>query len=312
MDPQVEALIQAMAAQAQANGAPAMNTLPAADARANAEVSFDAFNQPMPASVRTEDRHIPGPARDIPVKVFTPEGAGPFPLVVYFHGGGWVIGSPHTHRRLCAQFAESVGAVVVSVHYRLAPEHKAPAALDDCIAATRWAIEHAAELNADGSRYALAGDSAGGNLVLASALVLRDAGDPQARLLLGLYGTYDLEFDKDANAENTDGPILTMETMRWFKDHYVGGSGIPDEDPRVSPLRGDLAGLPPARLIVGTMDPLRDDSVLVAEKIERSGGKVTLSIYDDMPHLFLQLDMMLDGGKKGVAEAVGALREALA
>lgn len=312
MDPQVEALIQAMAAQAQANGTPAMNTLPAAEARANAEVSFDAFNQPMPASVHIEDRHVPGPAGDIPVKVFTPQGTGPFPLVVYFHGGGWVIGSPHTHRRLCAQFAESAGAVVVSVHYRLAPEHKAPAALDDCVAATRWAIAHAGELNADAGRYALAGDSAGGNLVLATALVLRDAGDPQARLLLGLYGAYDLEFNKDANDENSSGPILTMETMHWFKDHYVGGAGIPDSDPRVSPLRGDLTGLPPAHLIVGTMDPLRDDSVLVAEKIERSGGKVTLSMYEDMPHLFLQLDMMLDGGKKGVAEAVAALREALA
>lgn len=312
MDPQVEALIQAMAAQAAASGAPAMYTLPAAEARANAELTFDAFNQEIPESVRVADRTIPGPAGEIPVKVFTPEGSGPFPLVVYFHGGGWVIGSPHTHRKLCARLAEGANAVVVSVHYRLAPEHKAPAALDDCVAAARWAVEHASELDADGGRYALAGDSAGGNLVLAAGLALRDAGDPEPRLLLGLYGVYDVEFDKDAHSENRDGPILTIDTMQWFKGHYLDGSGIAEDDARVSPLRGDLAGLPPVHLIVGTLDLLRDDSLLLAEKIEAAGGKVTLSVYEDMPHIFLQLEALLDGGKKGIAEAAEALREALA
>ena len=147
MDPQVEGLLQMMAAQAEAAGAPPMWELDAATARAGAETSFAAFNQPMPESVGIADRTIPGPAGEIPVKVFTPKGSGPFPLLVFLHGGGWVIGSPGTHARMCAELAEGAGVVVVSVHYRLAPEHPAPAALDDCVAAVRWAVAHAAALS---------------------------------------------------------------------------------------------------------------------------------------------------------------------
>ncbi|QFG02494.1 alpha/beta hydrolase [Tepidiforma bonchosmolovskayae] len=310
MDPQVEALLQMMAAQAQAAGVPPLWELDPATARANAEVSFQAFNQPLPASVTITDRTIPGPAGEIPVKIFTPAGQGPFPLVVYFHGGGWVIGSPATHTKLCAELAEGAGAVVVSVHYRLAPEHTPPAQLDDCVAAVRWAVDHAAELNADGSRFALAGDSAGGNLAACAALRLRDEGGPRARLQLLLYGAFTGNNDLPSVIENGEGKILTRQMMDWFYRHYLSAGADP-KDPYIFPINGDLRGLPPAHLIVGTLDPLLDDSKLYAEALQKARVPVKLSIYQDQPHIFLQLTAMLDGAKKGMAEACEALRTAL-
>ena len=310
MDPQVEALLQMMAAQAQAAGVPPLWELDPATARANAEVSFQAFNQPLPASVTITDRTIPGPAGEIPVKIFTPAGQGPFPLVVYFHGGGWVIGSPATHTKLCAELAEGAGAVVVSVHYRLAPEHTPPAQLDDCVAAVRWAVDHAAELNADGSRIALAGDSAGGNLAACAALRVRDEGGPRARLQLLLYGAFTGNNDLPSVIENGEGKILTRQMMDWFYRHYLSAGADP-KDPYIFPINGDLRGLPPAHLIVGTLDPLLDDSKLYAEALQKAGVPVKLSIYQDQPHIFLQLTAMLDGAKKGMAEACEALRTAL-
>jgi acetyl esterase len=310
MDPQVEALLQMMAAQAQAAGVPPLWELDPATARANAEISFQAFNQPLPASVTITDRTIPGPAGEIPVKIFTPAGQGPFPLVVYFHGGGWVIGSPATHTKLCAELAEGAGAVVVSVHYRLAPEHTPPAQLDDCVAAVRWAVDHAAELNADGSRIALAGDSAGGNLAACAALRLRDEGGPRARLQLLLYGAFTGNNDLPSVIENGEGKILTRQMMDWFYRHYLSAGADP-KDPYIFPINGDLRGLPPAHLIVGTLDPLLDDSKLYAEALQKAGVPVKLSIYQDQPHIFLQLTAMLDGAKKGMAEACEALRTAL-
>lgn len=310
MDPQVEALLQMMAAQAQATGAPQMWDLPADVARANAEVSFAAFNQPMPDSIAIADRSIPGPAGEIPVKVFTPQGDGPFPLLVFLHGGGWVIFSPATHAKLCAELAEGAGVVVVSVHYRLAPEHPAPAPLDDCVAAIRWAVANAGELNADGSRFAVGGDSAGANLTAAAMLRLRDEGGPAARLQLLLYGAFTIDNDLPSVIENGEGKILTRKSMEWFYSHYLSG-GASVDDPYIAPIKGDLRGLPPARLIVGTLDPLLDDSKLYAKALEAAGVPARLSVYQDQPHVFMQLSAILDGGKRGVAEACQALREAL-
>ena len=299
-----------MAAQAQATNAPQMWDLPAAEARATADTGFAAFNQPMPTSVAVADRTIPGPAGEIPVKVFTPAGRGPFPLLVYLHGGGWVIGSPETHAKLCAELAEGAGVVVVSVHYRLAPEHVPPASLDDCVAAIRWSVEHAAELNADGSRFAVGGDSAGGNLAAASMLRLRDEGGPKAKLQLLFYGAYTGDNELPSVNFNAEGKILTKKAMEWFYAQYLSG-GADLKDPYIAPIHGDLRGLPPALLIVGTLDPLLDDSKLFARKLQEAGVPATLSIYEDMPHVFVQLTAILDGGKKAVGEACVALKNAL-
>jgi len=311
MDAQVEALLGMLAAQAEATGAPPMWELPADVARAQTDAAFAAFNQPLPGSVGIADRAIPGPAGEIPIKVFTPGGEGPWPLLVYLHGGGWVIGSPATHAKLCAELSEGAGVVVVSVDYRLAPEHPAPAALDDCVAAIRWAAGNAGALNADGSRFAVGGDSAGANLTAAAMLRLRDEGGPRARLQLLLYGAFTFDNGLPSVIENGEGKILTRQSMEWFYGHYLAG-GATTADPYIAPIKGDLHGLPPARLIVGTLDPLRDDSQLFAKALEEAGVPATLSVYPDQPHVFLQLSAFLDAGKRGVAEACSALGEALA
>jgi acetyl esterase len=264
----------------------------------------------MPEIGSIVDRTIPGPAGEIPVKIFTPTGSGPFPLLVYLHGGGWVIGSPNTHAKLCAELAEGAGVVVLSVDYRLAPEHPAPEPLDDCVAAIRWASEHSREVGGDGGRFAVAGDSAGANLAAAAALRLRDEAGPKPGFLLLFYGAYTGDLDLPSVIENAEGKILTRKAMEWFYMHYLSG-GADTRDPYITPINADLQGLPPTHLIVGTLDPLLDDSKLFAEKLEDAGVRARLSIYQDMPHIFLQLSGMLDGGKKGVAEACEALREAL-
>ena len=311
MDAQVEGLLQMMAAQRQAVAAPPMWELPADVARAGADTGFQAFNAPMPTNVAIADRTIPGPAGEIPVKVFTPEGTGPFPLLVYLHGGGWVIGNPLTHQKLTAEFAAGAGVVVVSVHYRLAPEAPAPAALDDCVAAIRWSVAHATELRADGSRFAIGGDSAGGNLTAAACLRLRDEGGPRARLQLLLYGAFDHDFTRPSYERNGEGKILELPAMHWFWNHYLSG-GADDAHPYISPARGTLAGLPPAHLIVGSLDPLLDDSIIYADRLKKAGVPASLSIYEDMPHVFLQLSAMLDGGRRGVEECCAVLKTALA
>lgn len=310
MDPQVQALFDMMEAQAAAAGAPPMWELPADVARANAETGFAAFNAGAPELASVVDTTIPGPAGQIPVKILTPKGEGPFPLLVYLHGGGWVIGSPATHEKLCAELADGAGVVVVSVDYRLAPEHPAPAALEDCVAAIRWSVENAPTINADPSRFAIGGDSAGANLAAAAALQLRDSAGPQASLLLLIYGCYDLAFETQSCVENGEGKILTLQSMHWFRQHYLS-NGADLRDPLISPIHANLGGLPPAHLIVGSLDPLLDDSRLFASKLEAADVPTRLSVYEDMPHVFLQLSAFLDGGKKGVAEAVEALSGAL-
>ncbi len=311
MDPQVQALLDMMAAQAQATGAPPLHTLDAPVARAGAETAFVAFNTGAPDLPSIVDRDVPGPGGPIPIRVYTPPGTAPFPLLVYLHGGGWVIGSRDTHHKLCAELALGAGVVVASVDYRPAPEFPAPAPLDDCVAAIRWCVDHGPKLGADSARFAIGGDSAGGNLAAASAIRLRDQGGPRARLQLLLYGAFDHDLTRPSYIANGEGKILTLDAMKWFWAHYLSG-GADDQHPSISPARGDLRGLPPAYLIVGTLDPLLDDSTEYAQKLEAAGVPVTLSVYEDVPHVFLQLTGMLDGGKKGVAEACEALRKALA
>jgi acetyl esterase len=310
MDAQVEGLLQMMAAQAQAANVPPMWEMDAATARAGAEVSFQAFNQPMPDGVTITDSTVPGPAGAIPVKVFNP-GGGTLPLLVYLHGGGWVIGSPSTHAKLCAELALGARCVVVSVDYRMAPEHPAPAPLDDCVAAIKHIVTNASDFGADGSRFAIGGDSAGGNLTAAAALRLWDEGGPQAKLLLLFYGAYTGDLDLPSVVANGEGKILTRQAMRWFYDHYLSG-GASTDDPLIAPIKGNLKGLPQALLIVGTQDPLLDDSKLFSKALTEAGVPNKLSIYEDQVHVFVQLTAMLDGAKKAVAEANEALKAAFA
>ena len=305
LDPQARALLD----QIEAMGAPPMWQQTPEEARAGmlllAAVAGTA-EEPVP----TEDRSVPGPAGDIPVRVYRPESNTPLPVVVYFHGGGFVIGDITTHDTTCQRLAAGVPAVVVSVDYRLAPEHRFPAAADDCEAATRWVSTNASELGGDASRLAVAGDSAGGNLAAVVARRARDAGGPSIAYQLLVYPATDATGSFPSHTENGTGYLLDADSMRWFLAHYLA-----DGDPRhpdVSPLfADDLSALPPAFVLTAEFDPLRDEGEAYAERLRQAGVPVTASRYDGMIHGFYGLDSIFDSATKATAETVLALRDAL-
>ena len=257
-----------------------------------------------------QDRLIPGPAGDIPVRLYRPDVAGPLPVVVFFHGGGWSIGSIDTHEPLCEQFAVQVPAVVVSVDYRLAPEHPYPAALEDCLAATAWASAHAPDLGGDPGRLAVAGDSAGGNLAAVVCLKARDTGGPPIAFQLLLYPATDLVTSYPSYVENGQGYFLTLEDLEWFARNYA-----PDDkyrEPDVSPLFAErISGLPPALIVTAGFDPLRDQGEAYAQRLREGGVRAASLHYPGMTHAFLQLDQVVPAAHDAVQKTAATLREEL-
>jgi len=245
--------------------------------------------QTLPQVRSIEDGTVPGPAGDIPIRIYRPEADGPVPTVVFFHGGGFVIGDIDTHDDHTRLICRDVEAVVVSVDYRLAPEHPFPAGFEDCLAATQWVAEHIAELGGDIDRIAIAGDSAGGNLAAAVALVTAKEGGPKLAAQLLIYPGVDFREDDDlhpSRVENGEGLFLTAEDMRWFRSHYLHDEAHVD-DPRASVLLApDLTGLPPAIVGTGEYDPLRDEGEAYAKALEDAGVKVVLRRYDGLIHGF--------------------------
>src|SRR5438067_11676117 len=218
-----------------AAGMPELGTLPVAETR-EAFKGVAAFGGPPESLARVEERSIPGPAGKIPLRIYTPEGRGVLPVLVYFHGGGWVIGTFETHDGVCRHLAKQSQAVVVSVDYRLAPEHKLPAAAEDCYAATCWVADNAAALHADAKRLAVGGDSAGGNLAAVVSLMARDRGKPKIAFQLLVYPVTDHGYDTASYRENAEGYLLTKESMVWFWNHYLGRADD-GANPYASPLR---------------------------------------------------------------------------
>jgi acetyl esterase len=220
--------------------------------------------------------------------VIVPPGSPPHATLLYLHGGGWSIGSPATHEKLARQLCVGAGVVVVSVDYRLAPEHPFPSPLEDCVAAARWTRANVARYGGDPQRLAIGGDSAGANL---SAAVINDLrAEISFRAALLLYGAYDLiasRRDYDRHAPGGD-PVLPKEQMDLMLGAYLGGGADPD-DPRMSPLKADLRGFPPACLICGDADPLWGESLHMREALRQRGCEATLHRYREMPHAFLQL-----------------------
>ena len=266
---------------------------------------------PTPVA-RIEERMIPGPAGEMLVRIYWPESTGPLPLVVFFHGGGFVLCSLDTHDELARGLCHGSGAVVVSVDYRLAPEAPYPAAADDCYAALVWAVSHAAELGADGARVAVAGDSAGGNLAAVTALRARDLGGPALRHQCLIYPVTDCRFDTPSYIENADGYFLTAESMRWFWSHYLQDMGRAAE-PYASPLRApSLAGLAPALVITAEYDPLLDEGEHYAQALLAAGVPTTLKRYDGMIHGFVSMAEIFEDGRAAQSLAGRHLREALA
>jgi acetyl esterase len=302
---------QALLGQMESSGVPPLHTMSVEQARQLIVQLLVPPGEREPVA-RVEDRQIPGPAGPIPLRVYTPRGAGPFPALVYFHGGGWVIGNLETHDATCRALANESGAVVVSVDYRLAPEHRFRAGVDDSDAATRWVADHAAEIGVDPGRIAVGGDSAGGNLAAVIALLARDRGGPPLRFQLLVYPVTDHRFDTPSYRENGDGYFLTKDAMVWFWNHYLAreADGL---DPMASPLRAaDFRGLPPALVITAEYDPLRDEGEAYAERLRKGGVPVTLTRYDGTIHGFFTMGFALSDGKRGIEEAAAALRAALA
>lgn len=257
-----------------------------------------------------ENRKIPGPAGALAVRIYRPAGDAPKPILVFFHGGGWVIGSLDTHDHVARKLANEIDAVVVSVDYRMGPEDRFPAAVEDSFAALQWAHAEAAAIGGDPDRVVVAGDSAGGNLAAIVAQVARTSG-PDVRFQLLVYPVTDYEFTSASMEDNAEGYYLTRNMMRWFFDRYLNG---PDEgdDPRVSPLRNpDLSGLPPAFVITMEYDPLRDQGVAYGDAMRAAGNTVASTTYPGLFHGCFGMDEMIDAAKVPFADAVAAVRSAV-
>jgi acetyl esterase len=301
LDPTTEALLAQMA-EAEA---PAMTEVPPPAARE----MYRAMQPPAPEIEvgAVEDRSVPGPDGDVPIRVYRPAGDGPFGLHVFFHGGGWVIGDLDTHDADCRELCVGAGVVVVAVDYRLAPEHPFPAAPEDCYAATVWAAEHAGELGARPGPISVGGDSAGGNLAAVVSLLARDRGGPEIALQLLVYPVTDAAMDTASFTENGDGYMLTAEGMHWFWDHYCT---VADRtDPRASPMRApDLSGLPRALVMTAEYDPLRDEGEAFARRLQEAGVTAEVQRYDGLIHGFFSMGRMIPAARPGIEAACAALR----
>lgn len=264
---------------------------------------------PTPVA-RVEDRCIPGPAGDLPVRIYWPEAAGTRPLLVFFHGGGFVLCSLETHDELCRALCRDTEAVVVSVDYRLAPESKYPAAADDCYAALAWAATNAASLGADPARVAVAGDSAGGNLAAVTALRARDLGTPLLCHQALIYPATTCDFDSVSYRENGEGYFLTAEAMRWFWSHYLADMSQSAEPYACPAKAASLAGLPPATVVTAEYDPLRDEGEDYGHALAAAGVPAVTRRYDGMIHGFVSMADVFEDGRDAQLMIARRLRQA--
>ncbi len=304
LDPQVVAVMEQVAAL----GLPAPHTVSPAEARANAKKRP---RSPGPEVAKVEDRNIPGPDGGVPVRIYTPDGDGPFPILAWYHGGGWVVGDLESADGVSRSLCAGGQCVVVSVDYRLAPDTKFPGPAEDCWAATTWAVNNAAEINGDPARLAVGGDSAGGNLAAAMSLMAADRGGPDIALQLLVYPVADRDFGTVSYTDNAEGYSLTKVTMQYYWDQYIDAEHA--TNPYAVPMQAnDLAGQPPALVITAEFDPLRDEGEAYAKRLREAGVETTATRYDGMIHGFFNMGAAVDKGRQAVDEASAALRNAFA
>lgn len=259
---------------------------------------------------KSEDQVIAGSQGDIPIRIYTPEGDGPFGILMNFHGGGWVIGDLDTSDALCRQLATLADIIVISVDYRMAPEAPYPAAVVDAYEATQWAADNMANLNGNG-KLAVTGESAGGNLSAVVALKARDENGPKINFQCLLYPVTDCDMSRQSYADNGVGYLLELESMRWFWDTYC-----PDLDQRKEPyasplLADDLSNLPPALIVTAEFDPLRDEGEAYADALNAAGTEATAVRYDGLIHDFMATANMFECSRKGLMATVGAFKQHL-
>jgi acetyl esterase len=310
LDPQCRFILDQMAAA----GGPPMEQMTPQQMRADRAAKADlmaALAGPLEEVARVEDRTIPGPAQPIPVRVYWPKTGKNLPALVYYHGGGWVAGSLDGHDRTLRALANASGCVLISVDYRLAPEHKFPAAVEDADASLRYVAENAGEFDIDPNRIAVGGDSAGGTLATVVCLIARDRGGPKIGFQLLIYPATDYEDDRPSVREFAQGYFLTKPLLDYFWGHYLAR---PEDgrNPHASPIRAEsLAGLPPAMVITAECDPIRDQGEAYAQRLRESGVAVTVKRYEGAIHAFFNLAGIVDSGKQAIDDAGQALRAAL-
>jgi len=306
LHPQCKAFLDMLAS----SGAPPIEQLPLAEARAVRSEMIAAGGPEEPVA-DVQNRSVPGPGGPIAVRVYRPEKNQPLPALIFFHGGGFVICNLDTHDRQCRSLANGSGCAVISVDYRLAPEHKHPAAVDDAYAVTRYVAEHAAEFGIDPNRIAVGGDSAGGNLAAVVSLLSRDRGGPSLKFQLLIYPLVDFYDQSPSMQQYSEDHFLTRAGMDWFTRNYLPSreAGL---EPSASPLHAaNFRGLPPAMIITAECDPLRDQGEAYARKLEGAGVPVELKRYEGMIHPFFQFGGILDTARVAMKDAALALRRAL-
>jgi len=306
LHPQCKGFLDMLAAA----GGPGLNELPLDEAR-KVPYQMIELGGPEEPVAQVDTRVLPG-AVQIPVRVYRPSLANDLPALIYFHGGGFVICNLDTHDRVCRGLANASGCVVVSVDYRLAPEHKFPAAAEDAYSATRYVAEHAGEFGIDPNRIAVGGDSAGGNLATVVAMMARDRSGPALKFQLLIYPVTDFtEHATQSERDYGQGYFLDTELMDWFADQYFANEA--DRHlPYGSPSKAsDLRGLPAAMVITGECDPLCDQGEAYADKLRHAGVAVQLKRYDGMIHPFLSLAGIVDAGRDAIKDSAAAVRQAL-
>jgi len=311
IDPDFKTMLEALAKQAAEQPMPPLDQLPADMVRAGYRMLRQTQDQNAPQDLDVRDFTVPGPHGDIPVRLYEPKGlAAPSGLLVYFHGGGWVIGDLDTHDGHCRRMAAWGGCRVMAVDYRLAPEHVFPKGHDDALAAVTWAFDHAAEIGTDPKRIAVGGDSAGGNLAASVALDLKD--DPKRKLAfqLLLYPATTADWRTESR-KTLDGPVLTFEAMRWF-EKQLAGAGHPEAH-RLSPLdAADVAGVAPALVVTAGHDCLKDEGFAYAEKLKAAGVTAAHREYPSLPHDFYVMADVSPAVNAAARETAEALKAALA
>ena len=309
LDPQAKALLDLMIQR----GVPPTHTLSPQEARRFYRERRSA-TQPEPRAVaEVLDLTASGPHGDIALRLYRPADADrPAPTLVYYHGGGWTMGDLDTHDVLCRQLAHESGFVVVSVDYRMGPEHRFPAAVDDVLAATRWLQAQADPLGLDASRFAVGGDSAGGNLAAVVALAWRDAGEAlPLKFQLLIYPATDMRMGAPSHTSNGQGYLLTADTIQYFRRQYVAPEQYADW--RASPLlHADLSGLPPALVITAGFDPLRDEGRQYADALSAAGSPAQYVCFERQIHGFITMGRLLDEAHTAISLCALALRRSLA
>jgi acetyl esterase len=307
LDPQAKAVFDYVGITSR----PPIETLTPQEARDGFRALAEARRPLTPESVhQVRDVRIARADGEIPVRIYTPNSPAPAPALIYFHGGGWVLGDLDSHDHVCRAIANSVPCVVVSVDYRLAPENKFPSAVHDSYAAVEWIADHASDLGIDPARIAVGGDSAGGNLAAVVCQMARDRRGPKLAFQLLIYPATDTKMRFPSVDENAAGPLLTKPATNWFINHYLNG----EEDhgnPLASPnLTADLRDLPPAFVLTAECDPIRDEGEDYARRLQEAGVRTKMVRYAGMPHGFFSFASALDVGKRAFSDATAELRAA--